>query len=74
MRVAFHENDENHENEKKGLRQLQTRSWLSPGLAEITEPTEMTKTMGIWDANYVFPKQRVWKYRREGRNTSCHRV
>ena len=34
-------------------------------MLEITETTEMTKTMGIQGANHGFPKQRVWKYRKE---------
>ena len=46
---------------QRQLRQPQTRG-LSAGVAESTESTEMTKTMGIWGANPRFPKQRALKY------------
>ena len=44
IRVAFHKNDGNHENDKKmKTTQTATNKELSAGLAEITE---MTKTKG----------------------------
>ena len=57
MRVAFHENDGNHENDE--TTQTATNKAVSAGLAEITETTEMTKTTGIRGANHGFPKQWV---------------
>ena len=60
MRVGFHENDGNHENDEDNSDSyIVINKELSAGLAEITETTEMTKTMGIKGANHVFPKQRV---------------
>ena len=57
MRVAFDENDGDHENdEATKTSQTATNKELS---AEITETTEMTKTTGIEGANHGFPKQRV---------------
>ena len=58
MRVAFHENDGNHEKRRNATKTTQTATnkELSAGL---TETTEATKTMGIQGANQGFPKPRV---------------
>ena len=58
MRVAFHENDGNHENDVNNSKSYE--QGLSAGFAEdITETTEMTKTTEIRGANHGFPKQQV---------------
>ena len=49
MRVAFHENDENDEDNSDSYNEL------SAGLAEVTE------TMGIRGANHGFPNQRGYR-------------
>ena len=55
VRVAFHENDGNHENDENddhnsdSYKQLKE---LSAGFAKITETMKMTKTTGIWGANH----------------------
>ena len=60
VRVAFHENDGNHENAKTTKTiQTATNKELSAGFAEITETTKMTKTTGIQGANHGFPRPRV---------------
>ena len=57
VRVAFRENDGNHENDENAEdTQTATNKGLSAGLAEITETTKMTKTTGIQGANHGFPK------------------
>ena len=55
VRVAFHENDGNHENDEDDSDRA-TNKELSAGFAEITE---MTKTTRIQGANHGFPKPRV---------------
>ena len=45
VRVAFHENDGNHDKE------------FNAGFAEVTATTKMTKTTGIQGANHGFPVQ-----------------
>ena len=60
VRVAFHENDGNHENdETTKTTQTATNKELSAAFADITETTEMTKTTRIQGANHGFPKPRV---------------
>ena len=56
MRVAFHENEGNHENDENDDKDNldATNSELSTGLAEITE-TEMTKTRRMQGAMHGFP-------------------
>ena len=51
MRVAFHENDGNYDNDEND----EDNKELSAGLAEITETVEMTKTTGIQGANHGSP-------------------
>ena len=69
MRVAFHENDRNHENNENDEDKSDSYIYkeLSAGLAEITETTEMTKTIGIRGANHGLPKQQ-----RGFRNSHSH--
>ena len=59
VRVAFHENDGNHENDENETTQTATNKKLSAGFAEIMETTKMKKTTGIQGANHRFPKPRV---------------
>ena len=67
MRVAFHENDGNHENDEDDEdTRTATNKGLSAGFALITETTETTKTTGIQGANHGFPKPRVEKYPNSG--------
>ena len=54
VRVAFHENDGNHETTKT-TRTAKNKE-LSAGFAEITETTEMTKTTGIQGAKPRVPQ------------------
>ena len=64
LRVAFHENDGNHENNENDEHNSDSYNqgvecWNPAGLAEITGTTKMTKTTGIQSANHGFPKPRV---------------
>ena len=61
VRVAFHENDGNHENDENDK---DNSDHYKQGVEcrirkEITETTKMTKTTGIQGANHKFPKRRV---------------
>ena len=57
VRVAFHENDGNHENdETMKTAQTATNKELTAGFAEIKETTKMTKTTQIQGANHRLPK------------------
>ena len=54
MRVAFHENDGNHENDEDNSHSYKqgAECWISENHAT----TQKTETTGIWGTNHEFPK------------------